>query len=483
MRMLDAVWPAVPLIVEWLLRFVFIGFILLRRRPNPAVTLTWIIVILVFPLIGLIFYLLVGEPRLGRARTRRHMEIMQRLRESSPVPGSLLKSAAPQLSLRDRQMAALGEAVRGHVALDCNDIELITDTDVYIQRMIEDIQQAKDHCHLLYYIYLDDASGTRLGRALAAAAKRGVACRLLVDAVGSKVFLRSPLRREMAQAGVRIVDALPASVLRMAFSRVDLRNHRKITVIDGAIGYTGSQNIACAEFAPKAAFAPWYDVSVRIRGPVVRDLQTLFIEDWYLDADESLEDLLAIEPPLSEHGVPAQIIGTGPDSYNEALRQLLQSAVNAAQEELILTTPYFVPDEASTTALCTAARRGVATHLVVPARNDSPLVRIASRSYYEVLLNSGVKLHEFRPGLLHAKTITVDRDLAIVSTANLDRRSFELNFEVSLAVFDTDFASRLRFVQRSYMADATVINARKWRERSWPTRLFENAVGVLSPVL
>lgn len=481
--MFDVAWPALPLVVEWVLRLVFIGFILLRRRPNPAVTLTWIIVILVFPFIGLLFYLLIGEARLGRARTRRHQKIMQQLQAVAPMAKAITAASLPKLNIRDRQIAALGEAVRGNVALAGNDVELISDTDVFIQRMIEDINEATDHCHLLYYIYLDDASGTRLGRALAEAAKRGVTCRLLVDAVGSKGFLKSSLRKEMALAGVRIVDALPASVLRMAFSRVDLRNHRKITVIDGAIAYTGSQNVACASFAPKAAYAPWYDVSVRIKGPVVYDLQVLFLEDWYLDADESLDELLTVQPPFAEHGVAAQIIGTGPDSYNEALRQLLQSSINAAQEEVILTTPYFVPDEATTTALCTAARRGVATHLVVPARNDSPLVRIASRSYYEVLLDSGVKLHEFNPGLLHAKTITVDRDLAIVSTANLDRRSFELNFEVSVVVYDTDLASRLRFVQRSYMAHSNQISAKKWRERGWMTRLYQNAAGVLSPLL
>ncbi len=481
--MFNVVWPVLPLVIEWTLRMIFIGFILLRRRPNPAVTLTWIIVILVFPFIGLIFYLLVGEARLGRSRTRRHQVIMQRLHDTAPVPKDLLVTAAPKLTLRDQQTAALGEAVRGNVAMAGNDIELISDTDAYIDQMIEDIEQATSFCHLLYYIYLTDDSGTRLGKALAAAAKRGVACRLLVDAVGSKEFLRSSLRREMAQAGVKVVGALPASVLRMAFSRADLRNHRKITVIDGMIGFTGSQNIACASFAPKAKYAPWYDVSVRIKGPTVRDLNMLFIEDWYLDTDESLESLLAIMPPLSEHGVTAQIIGTGPDSYNEALRQLLLSAINSASEELILTTPYFVPDEATTTALCTAARRGVDTHLVVPARNDSPLVRLASRSYYEVLLESGVKLHEFRPGLLHSKTITIDRDLGVVSTANLDRRSFELNFEVSVVVYDSDFASRLRFVQRSYIAHSNLVSARYWRERGWSTRLTQNAAGVFSPLL
>ncbi|HRP61738.1 MAG TPA: cardiolipin synthase [Phycisphaerales bacterium] len=481
--MWTALWAAVPFIIELTLKLMFIGWILLRNRPNPPVTLTWIIIILVFPIIGFIAYLLVGQARLGRSRIRRNKEIVDRIHATVHLPSGLRRVLRPELPARYRQIAALGETVSQNAPLGGNSLQLISDSDVFIQSMIEDIDEATLHCHLLFYIYLADHSGERLGRALMRAAKRGVKCRLLVDAVGSSQFLRSPLRREMASAGVHIVDALPANVLRMAFSRVDLRNHRKIAVIDGVVGYTGSHNIACADFAPKRKFAPWVDVSVRIAGPAARDLQVLFIEDWYLDTDESLEATLEIVPPIAEDGVPVQIMGTGPNAYNEALRQLLQSALHNAQEEVLLTTPYFVPDEATTTGLCTSARRGVETTLIVPARNDSPLVHVASRSYYEILLDAGVRLYEYEAGLLHSKTMTLDRDLALVSTANLDRRSFELNFEVSVLVYDSDFASQLRFLQSSYLDSSRMVNAAAWRARPWHNRLWQNAVGVLSPVL
>ncbi|TVQ57131.1 MAG: cardiolipin synthase, partial [Phycisphaerales bacterium] len=277
--------------------------------------------------------------------------------------------------------------------------------------------------------------------------------------------------------------ALPANLLRVAFSRVDLRNHRKITIIDGKIAYTGSHNIACEDFAPKKKYSPWHDISVRVQGPIVRDLQMIFVEDWYLDTDESLEELLDISPGVIEDGVSAQIMGSGPNAYNEAMRQLKHAAFHTAREELLITTPYFVPDEATATAICSAARRGVETTLIVPARNDSRLVAIASRSYYDMLLEAGVRVHEYQDGLLHAKTTTIDREFALVSTANLDRRSFELNFEVSVAIYDSDCASQLRYLQRSYLSRSKPVRLKAWRQRGLPRRLWQNAIGILSPLL
>lgn len=476
-------WPALVIALEFGLRLTLAGVILLRQRPTPASTLAWIMLILIFPVLGLIFYLLIGEVRLGRDRIRRHAEIVSRIESATSPPPATRQAMRPVIAVQYQPIAALGEAVSNNRVLGGNSLELISNTDAMLQRLIEDIDAATKRCHLHFYIYLADGSGAAVGEALTRAAERGVECRLLVDAVGSRAFLKSPLRREMEQRGVQVVEALPASILRMAFARVDLRNHRKIVVIDDAIAYTGSQNIADADFAPKRKYAPWVDVAVRIRGPITRDLEMLFIEDWYLDTNESLEHLLTIDPHLTGNGMAAQIMGTGPNAYNEALRQLTQSAFHSAREELILTTPYFVPDEATAAALRTAAHRGVDTRLVVPARNDSKLVRLASRSYYESLLDAGVKLYEFQDGLLHAKTMTIDRDLALVSTANLDRRSFELNFEVSLLVYDTDFASQLRFLQTAYIDRSTRIHPSMWKGRSVARRLLENAVGILSPLL
>ncbi len=475
-------WTApVALLSEYAFRLAFALYVLLRRKGRNATTLAWILVILIVPLIGVVLYLLVGEVRIGARRARRHEEIVGRVRKR------MLERAPsqpyPELPRQYVPIATLAEAVGDTLPRGGNLVDLEGDTERVIDALVRDIDAARRYCHLLYFIYLDDGSGRRVADALRRAAGRGVECRLLVDAVGSRAFLRSGLRRSLEAAGVRVEAALPASLFRVAFARIDLRNHRKLTVIDGRIAYTGSQNIADASFAPKRRYAPWVDATLRIEGPVVRDLHELFVEDWYLDAGEPLDHLLVEEIPPLRGGIPVQVMGTGPGSYNEALEQLVQAAIHLSREELILTTPYFVPDEGTVTALATAARRGVATTLVVPRRNDSRLVAAASRAFYQDLLDAGVEICEFTAGLLHAKTLTLDRDLALVTTANLDRRSFDLNFEISTVVYDSDFASQLRFLQRSYVERSVRIEPSRWACRPWTVRALHNAAGALSPLL
>jgi cardiolipin synthase len=262
-----------------------------------------------------------------------------------------------------------------------------------------------------------------------------------------------------------------------------MRNHRKILVIDGAIGWTGSQNIAEAGFAPKAKYAPWVDCTVRIDGPLVRELQMIFVEDWSMESDEDIDELLRVEPAYREDGVIAQAFATGPNFHNDAVTQLIQSAVQIAREEIVLTTPYFVPDYSLLSALGVAARRGVRVHLVVPARNDSMLVGLASRSLFQGLLECGVRIHEFQKGLLHAKTVVIDRATAIVTSANLDRRSFEINFEAGIIVFDAEFAGQLRYLQSQYIEQSTEVETRDWDKRPWTMQLVDSAGGLLSPLL
>jgi cardiolipin synthase len=459
---------------------VLAGLVLLRPPRRQSSALAWILVILIVPVLGAAAFVLFGDVRLGTRRRRRHLRIATVVRQA--VSAHWAEERPAELSDRWRPIASLAYQVAETDPHGGNAAELFANTEELVDALVRDVDAAREHCHLLYYIYLADGSGRRVADALARAARRGVACRLLVDAVGSARFLDSRMRRELEREGVQVRAALPTR-MRLQGARFDLRNHRKIAVIDGMVGYTGSHNVSGASFALKPRFAPWVDATVRIDGPCVRDLQELFIEDWYMDTDDSLESLLAIQPREHANGIALQVLGTGPSSHNDALIQLIQAAFHLAQEELIVTTPYFVPDEGTRDALATAALRGVRTSLVVPKRNDSFLVGAASRSYYEPLLDAGVEIHEYTKGLLHAKTITVDRGLALVSTANLDRRSFELNFEVSLVVYDSDFASRIRFLQRSYVADSIRVDPARWARRGWPLRIGHNAAGVLSPIL
>ena len=474
-------WHLWFVVCEVAVQLAVVCFILVRRKRKPSVNLAWVLLILALPILGMLTYFLFGEARLGVLRRRRHAEYVAKVRHR-PSPHAQL-GLYPPIAEELRSNVELVESVGGMPARGGNEVRLMGDTDEVIDALVADIDAARQHCHLLFYIFLCDDTGRRVVDALIAAATREVDCRLLVDAVGSRPFLGSIERQRLIDSGVRVVAALPAGIARMACSRIDLRNHRKLVVIDGVIGYTGSQNISDAAFHHKPRFGPWVDAMLRLRGPVVPDLQELFIEDWYLDTGESLLDVHALAPPVVKDGVVVQIIPTGPSDSHEALRLISQSAFHLAREEIIVTTPYFVPGEAEVVALCTAARRGVATILVVPQNNDSPLVAAASRSLYQELLDAGVQIHEFTSGLLHAKTMTIDRRMAMLGTANFDRRSFELNFEVSALVYDSDFASRLRFLQRSYMHESTRVLRDTWPRRPWHRRLRENAAGMLSPLL
>ena len=474
-------WPAAAAASWALIAWAVIVRVLLRGARRSSSTLAWLMVLIFLPGVGVILWFLMEETVLGGRRRRRREQLTQRLIEETAHlrPRSHAVVDLPQYA----DAISLASAVGGAPPRPGNQLELMGDTDQVLDRLIGDLDAAQLHCHLLFYIWLDDAAGGRVAAALASAAARGVECRLLLDDVGSRSFLRSKTCESLRTAGVQVVHALPASLLRVLVSRVDLRNHRKIAVIDGVIGYTGSQNIASAAFAPKRKYAPWVDCMLRLEGPVVRDLQDIFLGDWYPETEEAPAHALTVAPPEMPDGVGVQVLPTGPSHDNEALEQMALASFHRAHEELILTTPYFVPGQPEVASLCTAARRGVRVVIVLPARCDSRLVGAISRSHYPALLAAGVEVYEFQEGLLHAKTLTVDRRMALVTTANFDQRSFDLNYEVSALVYDDNFASQLRFLQMSYIERSIGVDAKRVAGRGVTARLWENTAGVFSPLL
>ncbi len=471
--------PAAALIA---VNAVCVVFVMLRPRARQPSSMAWILVIVAVPIVGIVLYAVVGEVRAGSRRRHRHRVIQGSIRSAArrAQGEATVPTAVPWGTEAIARLARLGDDTPPRQG---NRLTLLASVQSLMQSLIDDIDSAKVHAHLLFFVYLDDHVGRAVADALKRAAGRGVECRLLVDNAGSGTFLKSELAAELRAAGVRVVAALPTRITQIVTIRLDMRNHRKIAVIDGQVGYTGSHNLAAESFHPKPRFAPWVDATLRIEGPAVHDLQALFVEDWYMDSAEYLDHLVGTVPDAHPDGRIVQIVGTGASSQNQALVRVIQSAVHMAREELIMTTPYFVPDEGTLAAITTAAIRGVRTIIVVPARNDSPLVALASRSFYGALLEAGAEVHEYTRGLLHAKTITVDRDFAMVSTANLDRRSFEINFEVSTLVYSSDFASELRLLQTGYLNDCERVEGAAWEARPWPRRLAENAAGLFSALL
>jgi cardiolipin synthase len=289
----------------------------------------------------------------------------------------------------------------------------------------------------------------------------------------------------MAGAGVRLGRALPVGnpLLRPLMGRIDLRNHRKLVVVDGTVTWCGSQNCADPEFRVKARYAPWVDVLLRFEGPVARQNQHLFATDWMAWTQEDLTPLLAAPMPAPGPGFAAQVVATGPTSRHAAMPEMFQTLIYAARRELVVTTPYYVPDDPLQAALCAAANRGVATTIVFPARNDNWAVAAASRSCYAELLDAGVRIHEFEGGLLHAKTLTLDGEVALVGSANMDRRSFDLNYENTILLADAAITAVLRDRQAAFIARSRPVTAAEVAAWPWQRRLWNNAVAVMGPVL
>ena len=460
--------------------------VLTDRRMRAASATSWILLIAVLPLFGCVLYWLAGKPWLQKRRRemvdRQRERLSCRMQTVRVMKAKYVRESLDDMPAGTRGLAALACQISGLPPVAGNDVEYLTDTDDLCARLIEDIDGAKDHVHVLMYIAIADRSATPVMDAMIRAAKRGIAVRLLFDSIGSRPFRRSRKRQELLDAGVQVVEALPAGLFRAIFQRIDLRNHRKMVVVDGRIGYIGSHNLAAADFKVKRSKAHWVDATARIEGPAANELQRVFVEDWWLETEEPVEEL--VHPvKVSRSGSVVQVVATGPTFDEGSMPQVITTCLHLAQREIILTTPYFVPDEPTMMSLIAAARRGVSVTLVLPEHNDSYLVKLASQSYFERLLDAGVKLMEFKGGMLHSKTITIDDSVGLMTSANLDRRSFEINFEVSLLLYDADATLAMRAIQESYIDRSEPIEREVWARRSTWERLVSNAVGLASPVL
>lgn len=457
--------------------------ILLRRDRQPESRMAWLVVVLALPFAGVVAYLLLGETSIGRKRAARTRQIHDRLPRPEDLPD--WPRAGPP-GLHD-PLFRVGASISGHTRVGGNQARLMPDSDAAIDAMIAEIDAATDHVHLMFYIWLPDTNGTKMARALIRAAARGVTCRAMVDDLGSRALVRSPLWPEMAEAGVKTATALKIGnpLMRVLDGRIDLRDHRKILVIDNRVTYCGSQNCADPAFLPKARFGPWVDAVMRFEGPVVRQNQHLFASDWMSNVDEDITQVLLqpMQPQPPGQGFDAQVIGTGPTVRNSAMPEMFQSLMYAAKRELFITTPYYVPYAALQGALCAAANRGVETTIIFPARNDDFAVGATCRSYYEDLLNAGVRIFEFQPGLLHTKSLTLDGEITLIGSANMDRRSFDLNYENNILLHDPDVTAQMRARQASYLQDSRAITRNDVAAWGWPTRLWNNALALLGPVL
>jgi cardiolipin synthase len=454
---------------------------LLRPHREPASRLAWIIAVLALPIFGVLLYLLLGEARISSSRRQRGRDINARL---SRPPGDY-ECTDEKVGGAHWAAFALARTVNRLDPTFGNTARLAADSNAAIDEMVADVDAARECVHACFYIWLADNNGVKLKQAFVRAAGRGVQVRLLADALGSRRMIRSDHWREMRESGCNVRVALPVGnpLWTAIRGRVDLRNHRKLMIVDNRIAWCGSQNIADPEFRIKPRYAPWVDIMSRWEGPVARQCQFLFVSDWIAEGGDDTSGLLNQPCPSGRGGIVAQVLGTGPTAEFDAMPACFSELIHSAREELVVTTPYFVPDEQLLFALTSAGRRGVRTVILFPKRNDNWIVAAASRSYYKDLIDAGVEIHEFKPGLLHAKTMVADRCVGLIGSANLDRRSFELNFENNILFDDRDFAAAVRARQDEYLAQCDRVTREDVMRYGIGERLWQNLLATVSPML
>lgn len=457
--------------------------ILLNGDITPSGRIAWLMLIVIAPFVGVAAYFMFGEPWMARRFRRTAERIEKQLANTVLTEDETAgRKAVPH---RFRPAFAACEHLSGCATTSGNTARLTADSNAAIEDMVADFDRAEQTIHISFYIWLTDRNGLKVVEALKRAAARGVICRVGVDALGSRGLIASQHWRAMKEAGIRLCISLKPSLPLWfgAANRPDLRNHRKIVVIDNAITYGGSQNCADPEFRIKPKFAPWVDILLRYEGPVVRQNQRVFASSWLVEYGEDLSVLLE-EPREAPDpaGFPAIAFGTGPLSPRGAMSDVFVAVLGSAIHEAVISTPYFVPDPSLLAAILACARRGVKTTLILPARNDSRAIASISSAYFAPLLAAGVQLHAYEGGLLHAKTLVVDRSLALVGSANMDFRSLYLNFENNILFYTPELAMAVRERQDDYLRHARPISQADVDDRPALRIAYDNLVTIIGPL-
>ncbi len=458
--------------------------VIIKRKPI-GISLAWLLLIYALPLLGIIGYFIFGELHLAQKRQKRSEKMAIYFK-------GWLKSEVQENRLAEKlsspavlPMQRFVESYTGVPMLQGNEHHLLTSTDQILLELTAQIQSATTRCYLMFYICNEGGLVDPLLEMLIKAAQRGVECKLLLDSVGSHDFFRGNKPQQLRESGVEVVEALPVGAFRLLLQRQDLRMHRKLVCIDDNVAYTGSMNLVDpAYFKKEQDVGEWVDIMVRCTGPIIQQMQGLFIWDWYLETNHKMQ-LPKAEidrfPVVGDQN--SQLIPSGPGFGSASIHQVLLTAIYEAKYSLVLTTPYFVPDESLLAALQVAALRGVDVKIILPAKNDSFMVKYASRAFFEELLTSGANIYKFNGGLLHTKSIVIDEKIALVGTVNLDRRSFWLNFEMTMLIDNSEFAGELLTTQMHYLLESKQLILSEWNKRNYFKKLLESSVYLFSPLL
>jgi cardiolipin synthase len=470
----------VLLLCNYVLALLSVPSVLLARRGNPHAAVSWLLALFALPYVGVFLWWAMGRTHLRRKRKKRR-------RAAQKVGAQLAKvrEERPRISPADWNLMPISRIPKDDLnwvfpPTAGNRVDLLVDAEEYFPAMENAMRQAKHHIHVMFYIWHDDAAGARVRDLLIEKAREGVEVRVLCDALGSP-SMRKAVMNPLRDAGGQVAASLPITFfVRQQY--VNFRNHRKLVLVDGRVAIIGGFNIG------DEYMGSWHDTAIQIEGPAVDQIQEVFVDDWYFAVGEDVTKSKYFgrwqETLASEKDSPAcAVVASGPHTITNSLHDAFFIAITRANKRVWITTPYFIPDPAILTALRTAVYRGVDVRVLVPEQSDQRLVRLASRSYYPQLLESGVRIYEYIPAILHSKTILFDDELSVVGSANIDIRSFKLNFELSCFINDARLAQELAKLFEKDVKDSRTIKLADLEKRSLPAKLLEAAAHLFSPLL
>ncbi|GIP18799.1 cardiolipin synthase [Paenibacillus montaniterrae] len=481
------IWQQIYMIITILNIILAMAIIFLERR-NISSTWAWVMVLFFIPVVGFILYLILGQKFKKR-------KLAKLLGITPSMISDLVKEQHRQLKSGELDFA--GPEVEHYADLismnlttgyslftSRNEVDIYTDGNKKFDALIKDIEQAQHHIHLVYYIVRDDELGRRLMGALTKKAREGIEVRFLYDHIGSS-NLPKKFFKEFRAAGGLDAAFFPSRIPYLNF-KINFRNHRKLVVVDGQVGYIGGFNIGDEYLGLNKHFGKWRDTHLRIRGEAVLQMQAQFIIDWSMASSNKIEFSPAYFPsdyPQPSNHIGIQVVASGPDSEYQEIKNSYIKMIYAAKQTVYLQTPYFVPDSSLLNALRTAALSGKDVRLMVPSKPDHFFVFWATQSYLEDLLSCGIKIYLYEAGFLHAKTLVVDGMVASVGTANLDIRSFKLNFEMNAFIYNQEVATRLENIFIEDMKASHLLTLEEYQRRPLFNRFKESISRLLSPIL
>lgn len=462
---------------------VFISFVIFLENRQPTQTLTWLVVLGGFPIVGFIFYLLFGR-NYRKERLYRKKYFLDKQTYIKYERDQDIEENINGLPTGQQKLYRLAQRLSNSPISFATTSKILTNGQETFDHIIEAIYNAKHHIHLEYYIVRDDHIGQEIKHLLIKKAKEGVKVRFLYDAVGSW-YLPNEYKKDLLKAGVEIVAFGPVH-LPFLNNKFNFRNHRKIIVIDGYIGFMGGLNIGDEYLGRDKSFGFWRDTHLMIKGEAVRSLQLIFLQDWYYMTNKSLlsdEYLLACFPENGRKAGGVQMIAGGPDNEWSVIKNIFFSMINTAKQSVWIASPYFIPDDDIFSAIKIAALSGIDVRILVPKKPDKRIVWFASRSYFPELLEAGVKIYEYEQGFMHSKFIIVDQEFASIGTSNMDMRSFHLNFEVNAFLYQTESTKKLVKEFLNDLESSHPLELEQFRKRRFGYRLLESTSRLLSPLL